>query len=404
MTTVLRGMLVGLILWCGLVLGLFGAAQAGDGEIVIGAPVSLTGPLAADGQEQRWAYELAVKDINEAGGIFIKEAGKKLPVRLVVADDESEPGKVAAAMERLIKIDEVDLLLSTHSGPMNVAGAIVAEKYKKFYMMTTCFPFMWSPQNFKWSALFFFTAPSAAEVPFKIWNDLPEADRPKNPALLSEDTPDGHGFGEGFRAFAKQYGYTFAVDEPWAVGAKDYSANILKMKASNVDALLIFGSPSDSITLVRQMKELGLSVKYLHGWKGTWTGEFAEALGSDSDYVISDGFWSQDFPFTGSKELGERYTAEFHKPSVTIGAFYANAQVLFKAIERVGTTDSAAVRDAVVGGEYKDTVVGDLQFNDAGLALIESTANQWWEKQQMLFYPPVDGGWQLKMMKPWGER
>ncbi|WP_082143763.1 amino acid ABC transporter substrate-binding protein [Nitratireductor soli] len=368
MTMVLRGMLAGLILWCGLALGLFGAAQAADGEIVIGAPVSLTGPLAADGQEQRWAYELAVKDINEAGGIFIKEAGKKLPVRLVVA------------------------------------GAIVAEKYKKFYMMTTCFPFMWSPQNFKWSALFFFTAPSAAEVPFKIWNDLPEADRPKNPALLSEDTPDGHGFGEGFRAFAKQYGYTFAVDEPWAVGAKDYSANILKMKANNVDALLIFGSPSDSITLVRQMKELGLSVKYLHGWKGTWTGEFAEALGSDSDYVISDGFWSQDFPFTGSKELGECYTAEFHKPSVTIGAFYANAQVLFRAIERVGTTDSAAVRDAVVGGEYKDTVVGDLQFNDAGLALIESTANQWWEKQQMLFYPPVDGGWQVKMMKPWGER
>lgn len=400
----LKGLLTGLAASAVLAAGGVEWALAADGEIVIGAPISLTGPLAADGQEQKWAYELAVKDINAEGGIFIKETGKKLPVRLVVADDESEPGKVAAAMERLIKIDEVDLLLSTHSGPMNVAGAIVAEKYKKFYMMTTCFPFMWSPQNFKWSALFFFTAENAAEAPFKIWESLPPESRPKKPALLAEDTPDGHGFGGGFRAFAEKYGYTFAVDEPWAVGAKDYSANILKMKASDVDALLIFGSPSDSITLVRQMKELGLNVKYLHGWKGTWTGEFAEALGKDSNYIIADGFWSKDFPYPGSKELGERYAADFNKQSVTIGAFYANAQVLFEAIERAGTVDSAAVRDEVVGGEFPQTVVGDLKFDDAGLALIESTANQWWDGEQKLFYPPVAGGWELKLMEPWDKR
>ena len=297
-----------------------GALAAGD-EIVIGAPISLTGIFAADGLEQKWGYEQAIADANARGGVFVKAAGKKLPVRLVVADDESEPGKVAGAMERLIKVDKVDLLLSTHGGPMNVAGAIVAEKYKKFYMMTTCFPFMWSPQNFKWSALFFFTAGSAAEVPFKIWNSLPEDQRPQRPALVSEDTPDGHGFGGAFKSFAKQYGYSFAVDEPWAVGAKDYSAHILKMKAAKVDAILLFGAPADSITLVRQMKEHGLSVKYLHGWKGTWTGEFHDALGKDSDYVIADGFWSADFPYAGSAELGERYFKQFNKPSVTIGAF-----------------------------------------------------------------------------------
>ena len=306
-------------------------------------------------------------------------------------------------MERLIKVDKVDLLLSTHSGPMNVAGAIVAEKYKKFYMITTCFPFMWSPQNFKYSALFFFTAENAAEAPFKIWESLPPEDRPKAPALLSEDTPDGQGFGGVFRHYAEQYGYKFAVDEPWAVGAKDYSANILKMKASGVDALLIFGSPSDAITLVRQMKEQNFSVKYLHGWKGTWTGEFADALGKDSNYIIADGFWSEDFPYPGSKELGQRYYAQFEKKSVTIGAFYANAQVLFRAIENAGTVDSAAVRDQVVGHEFKQTVVGDLKFDTTGLALITSTANQWWDGEHKLFYP-TSAGWQLKMMEPWANR
>ena len=188
------------------------------------------------------------------------------------------------------------------------------------------------------------------------------------------------------------------------MGAKDYSAHILKMKAAKVDAILLFGAPADSITLVRQMKEHGLSVKYLHGWKGTWTGEFHDALGKDSDYVIADGFWSADFPYAGSAELGERYFKQFNKPSVTIGAFYANAQVLLEAIERAGTLDSAAVRDAVVGGTYENTVVGKLSFDDKGLALIESTANQWFDGKQHLFYPPVEGGWQVKLAPAWNER
>jgi branched-chain amino acid transport system substrate-binding protein len=55
------------------------------------------------GIEQRWAYETAVADINKAGGIMVKEYGKKLPVKLVVADDESDPGKAAAAVERHVK-------------------------------------------------------------------------------------------------------------------------------------------------------------------------------------------------------------------------------------------------------------------------------------------------------------
>jgi branched-chain amino acid transport system substrate-binding protein len=373
-------------------------------EIIIGAPLSLTGMFAMTGQEQRWAYEQAFAEVNKKGGILIKETGKKMPLKLVVTDDESEPAKVAAAMEKLIKMDKVDLMLSTHSGPLNVAGATVAEKYQKFYMITTCWPFLWEPQKFKWSALFFFDAGGGAEVPFKIWATLPEKDRPKKPALVMEDSLDGKGFGDGFKAHAKKYGYTFAVDEPWAIGAKDYSAQILKMKAAKVDAMLLFGSPSDSVTLVRQMKENGLNVNYLHGWKGTWASEFYDALGKDANYIICDGFWSEDYPYPGVKELAKKYNEKYKKHSVSIGAFYANAQILFAAIERAGSYDSAKVRDKVFNGTFKGTVMGDLVFKPNGLALFESTASQWWDAKQMLVYPFGKGTWKLKMMPPWGQR
>ncbi len=399
MGTMLKGILAGLTLSGALALG-GGLAVAGDGEIVVGAPISLTGSQAGDGKEQEWAYKQAVADINKQGGIEI--GGKKLPVRLVVSDDESSEGRVAAAIENLVKVQNVDVLLSTHSGPMNLAGAIVAEKYKKFYMITTAFPFMWQPYKFQSSALFFFHPGPGAEVPFQLWEKFPADQKPKHPALISEDTPDGKGFAGGFEAAAKKYGYEFAVNEAWSVGSTDDSALITKLKAADVDAMLVFGSPSDTITLVRQMKELGFSVPYFHGWKGTWTGEFQAALGADSDYILTDGFWSQSFPYPGAKELGERYEKEFNKDSVTVGAFYANAQVLFEAIHRAGSTDSKALHDAIFNQEYKDTVIGDLKFDETGFALIPSVATQWWQGRHQLIYP--NGDWTYKPAPAWDKR
>lgn len=385
-----------------LMAGHVSAALASDAEIAIGAPLSLTGRFAGDGKEQKWAYEQAIADINKAGGVMIKKAGKKLPVKLVVADDESAEGKVASALENLIKIQKVDILLSTHGGPMTLAGAIVAEKYKKFYMMTTCWAFQWRPYKFKYSALAMFDPGLAAEVPFQIWSKLPEDQRPKHPAVLMSDTPDGKGFGDLFVGAAKKYGYTFAVNDPWAVGGTDNSALITKLKGAGVDAMLVYGSPTDTITLVRQMKELGFSVPYFHGWQGTWTGEFQDALGPDSDYILTDGFWSESFPYTGAKELGQRYQNEFKKDSVTVGAFYANAQVLLRAIEAAGTTDADAVHNAIFNKEFKDTVVGDLKFDQTGFALFDSVATQWWHGKHQLIFP--NGNWTYKPAPPWDKR
>jgi branched-chain amino acid transport system substrate-binding protein len=104
------------------------------------------------------------------------------------------------------------------------------------------------------------------------------------------------------------------------------------------------------------------------------------------------------------KELGQRYTAKYNKRSVSTGAFYGTAQVLFMAIERTKSYDKTAVRDALRNAEYKGTVMGDLKFDNIGLALFSSTANQWWDGKQMLFYPAVKGGYQLKLAPAWGQR
>ena len=373
-------------------------------EILIGAPLSLTGMLAMDGGEQRWAYDEAVADVNKAGGIYLREYGKKLPVKLVVVDDESDPGKAAAAVETLIKLHKVDLMLSTHSTPLIMPTCVTAEKYKKYYHTTTCILPVWRPEKFQWSTLFFFEMGQFSAIPYEIWNTLPASDKIKRPAMLMEDTLDGRGMGGPLRAFAEKYGYKFVVDEPWAVGAKDYSSQILKLKGKKVDALLIFGSPSDCITFVRQMKELGCNIKYIHGYKGTWTAEFWESLKKDAQYILFDGFWHESYPYLGAKELGQRFRKRYGKSSVSTGAFYATAQILFQAIEKAGTLDSATVRNAVLTHEFKGTVMGDVKYMPDGTAAFNATANQWWNGEQKLVYPVLEGGWKTKLAPPWDKR
>jgi len=371
-------------------------------EILIGTHLSLSGGLAMAASEQAWAYEQATASINKKGGIFVKELGKKLPVKLIVVDDESDPGKAAAAVEKLIKLQKVDLILSGHSTPLTIPSMVTSEKYKKYYHGTACLIPVWAGQKFKWSTMFFIDMPTFPDAAYNVIKSLPE--KVTRPAMLMEDTMDGRGLGGVLRGGAEAFGYKLAVDEPWAVGAKDYSSQILKLKANRVDALLVFGSPEDTVTFIRQMKESDFSVKYLHGYKGTWTAEFKDAMGKEAQYVMCDGFWSETYPYPGAKELGAQYSKEFKKQSVSIGAFYATAQILYQAIERAGSLDSAKVRDAVIGGEFKGTVMGDVKYGPDGSAGFQVGTFQWWDGKQQQVYPFLDGSWQTKVMPPWNKR
>jgi branched-chain amino acid transport system substrate-binding protein len=380
------------------------AAKKEKKEILIGTNLPLTGILSMVGIEQRWAYETAVADINKAGGVMVKEYGKKLPVRLIVADDESDPGKAAGAVERLIKMNKVDLLLGGFAAPFGVIpGCITAEKYKRYYHTSICLIPPWLEHKFKWSSLFFFDLEQACSVPYEIWNTLPKEQRPQKPALIMEDTFDGRAFAGIFRGLAQKYGYQFALDEPWALGAKDYSAQIVKAKSLGVDAILIFGADADCITFIRQMKENDFSVKYMHGWKGTWAGEFYQALGKDGNYILCDGFWSMDFPYPGARELGERYYDKFKKYSVSVGALYALCQILWQAIDKAGTLDSAKVRQAVLDNEFQ-TMMGKVKYDKNGVATFVSTASQWWDGKQMTVYPFEVTKYKIKLAPPWKER
>ena len=391
--------LTGLVfLFLAVILLLPGCADKAEEEVIrVGAIVSMTGMNAMTGAEQKWAYEQAVEDINKKGGVYVKELDKKIPMKLIFADDKSAPDQGAAAMERLIKINRIDLALSSNVTPINIAAGTKCEQYKIHFQIVCSWLDFIEKENFKWVSDMFSSASEASRTPFLIWESLPVEQRPVRPALMMEDNMDGQGFGEGFKQFAEEYGYEFAVAEPYAPGEKNFSSHILKWKAAGVDALLWLGSPTDGITLLRQMKEQDIKLKYIHGWKGFWTTEFVKDLGEDANYIIHDGFWTEKSGAPGAKELGERFRKEFQKDSVSVGLYYANPQILAMAIEKAGSYNSEKVRDALFGGEFKGTVMGDVKFNEKGLAFKPQIALQWWNGERMPVYPPVPDVWEVKL-------
>jgi branched-chain amino acid transport system substrate-binding protein len=382
----------------------FSCGKNADREIIIGTHLTLSGGGAMEGQDQKWSYEQAIKDINAEGGIYVKEYDKKLPVRLVMVDDESDSGKAATAVERLIKQDKVDMILSGQVGAIVVLpGMLTAEKYKKYYHGTVIWKHIFLEHKFKWASMYFIEIPDIAVMPFELFNSLPPDQRPKKIGLFMEDTFDGKAMGDGATQVAKKYNYDVVFRTSMAIGAKDYSSEILKAKAAGVDAIICFNNTIDTVAFVKQMKQNKFSVKAFQGIKGTWSPEFWTMLGNDAEGIMLDGFWSEDYPYKGAKELGERYTKQFGKYSVSVGMYYAVCQSLFQAIEKAGTLDGAKIREAVLSNTF-ETVNGQVKYDENGVCIFPVACFAWKDGKQVILYPFNLTKNKMEVIKPWNKR
>ncbi len=388
-------------------------AAAGD-DIVVGAINSLTGGNVLTGAEEKWAQEKAVADINAKGGVKLND-GKMHKLVLKFADDKSQPTEGAAAMEKLIKTDGIKLVLSSNITPINQAAAQVAEKYGVYFDICSSwiddaspdgkFPGFIGGMNLKWSTDMFESAGESGKVAVGAVKAMDPADQPKNFAVMTENTPDGVGFGDATKAGLEAQGWKVVSYEKFVEGNKDFSSIILKFKQANVDGVVTLISPADGITFVKQMKEQGWSPKYLFGYKGFWPVDFYKALGTNAEYIGHDGFWSETLPYPYAKELGAAFSAEHGgATSNSIGLYYAAVQILAQALEKAGTAEPGAVRDQVFGGTFPGTTMGDITYTPKGIAHIPFLAFQWQQGKRVVVYPTEFATGKMLTFAPWDKR
>lgn len=359
------------------------ALEAAAQSIKVGAVVPLTGRYAGGGAQVKVGYEIAVEDINRAGGVTV--GGKKMPLELILLDDESDATKTVSRMESLAA-QGVVAYLGGFGSDLHAAAASVAEKNGTPYLGVAFALLGIHQQGFKYLFSPFWKSPEVKEI-YTLLGTLPAAERPRSIAIFQEKTDWGREIATSWTARGKEAGYTIVVHAEYAPGSKDFSEMILKAKAANAEAVFAVPTPPDGMTIVKQMKELDYNPKLTLFVRAPDPPVWGKNLGKDGDYVLLAPGWHNAMRYPGVKELNEAYTKRLNRPAdPMVGPSYACIQILAAAITRAGALDKGKIRDAIAATDMT-TVIGPVKFRADGTGMVQMVFVQWLKGRQELVWP-----------------
>jgi branched-chain amino acid transport system substrate-binding protein len=369
-----------------LALVLSSAAAFAADEIVVGASIPLSGPLAGFGSFQQWGYKRAVEEANKAGGI--KVDGKKLNVRLILRDDRTDPNVTASNTETLISRDHVTAILGSCTPVLVNAGALVAERHR-IPIVTACDPLEAFKSVRKWSYAWdlFFHEPDLAAAPFHLLEDF-KVETNKRVAILHDNGPDGQVVGgQIWPEVAKNTGYQVVQNSSFPVDNTQFTSLITEAKIKQVDIALVDAITPQAVALRKQMASANFLPKVLVIEKGAEPVQFAQALGKLSDGVLVGGYWDPSFPYPGAADLAKAFEKETGQTSSQhIADSYAAAQVLLDAIAAAGSTDAQKINEAIAKTD-KTYVVGPIKFDENHTSKLPIAEDQWHSGNTAVVWP-----------------
>ena len=369
-----------LLLFALLALPLPAWAQA----VKVGAVVPLTGRYGPGGAQVRAGYEIAVEQINAAGGVTV--GGKKVPLELILLDDESDATKTVSRLETLAA-QGVVAYLGGFGSDLHAAAASVAEKNKIPYLGVAFALNKVHQQGFRYLFSPFWKSPDIGQQLPGMLNAIPAGERPKTVAIFQEKTDWGREMATAWTEAGKAAGYQVVVNAEYAPGAKDFSDLILKAKSANADAVFALPTPPDGMTMVKQMKELSYSPKLTLFIRAPDPPIWTKNLGKDGDFVVLAPGWHNAVKAPGVNELNEAHTKKIGRPADPIaGPAYACVQILAAAVARAGSADREKVRDAIAATDMT-TVIGPVKFRPDGTGIVQSVFLQWLNGKQELVWP-----------------
>jgi branched-chain amino acid transport system substrate-binding protein len=369
-------------------------------SIKIGAVVPLTGAFAGGGAQVERGYRYGVDAINEAGGVYVAEYDTNLPLELDLRDDESDPNRTTAVLEDLYS-DGVVAYLGGFGSPVHAAGTVIAEKNQIPYLGVATALQALHEQGYQYYFSPFPKSPDIAVSVFEMLNTLlPEGERPTRVGIFQEATDWGEELGGLWAEKAPEYGYEVVFHEKYTPGTADFTDLILKAKEADVQALLSLPTPPDGFALFKQMGELGwkppFSLVVRAADVPTWND-----LGAVGDGVFLSAGWHPDLGYPGIEPMNQRHIEELGRPAdPVVGGSYSLIQILADSIERAGTLDPQAIRDAIAATDL-DTVAGHITFREDGTSPIDNPLMQRQDGAVKLIWPVTENS--AEMLYPANE-
>jgi branched-chain amino acid transport system substrate-binding protein len=337
-------------------------------EIKIGGTMAVTGTFSVEwGPKAKLFMEEWAKMVNDRGGVFVKEANAKLPVKLIVYDDGSSPDRAVELYERLATTDKVDFFTGPASSPITIKASTVGEKYGIPMVTAEANSPMIFARGFKWLVGADRPAPQWAEDYYTMLKSLMDAGvmpRARTVAVIQENTPHTMDVGWGAINKVGLAGLTVVATETVPPGATDFSAIIGKLKGLNPDVVYVATWAGTAAAFAKQAFELGLRPKELHIPHSTITEKYYTMVGANIGEGIT-GITHEAHFKKGDKDayfaLRKKVGLEGFEAGWTSLRFIA-LEALTKAVERAGSLDRAKVMAALRTLRY-ETLHGELAFS-----------------------------------------
>jgi branched-chain amino acid transport system substrate-binding protein len=306
--------------------------------ISIGVISPVTGPVALDGESFRHGAELAMTEINAAGGVLSLQLG------LIVEDGECKPNVSASAAEKLMVRDSVPVMVGAHCSPATAAIIPMAERQKVPLVTGISSAPSLTATRHEW---FFRLAPTEAITANAAAPYYVEKLGFKSIAFLALNDEWGRQAAEANAKLLSQKGVKVISIDYFLPGESEFGATLTTIKAANPEAIFVASNTREAILIAKKIQELGMT--QIRIGVGAWpTNTFITRAGDAGMgwTVISQYVPTLDTP--GNHKFVDAFKAAYKSvPDKYAVSGYDVIHVVADAIKRAGKPQAAAIRDAL---------------------------------------------------------
>jgi branched-chain amino acid transport system substrate-binding protein len=346
------------------------ASVAAPALIKIGVIASLTGPASNVGTNMWQSAQIASDKINADGGVTLKD-GSKVQLKLIVGDDESTQAGGQKAATKLITDDKVDILVGGYSSAVTSAYEQTIADNKIPFVVTgasspiithrtdgidTSYVFHHCPTTDAYGQ---YTTIFVDQVVRSAVNKKlgASADRPFRLALIYQDTAFGKGVQTAVNSTItnNKLNIQLVAQQSYKMGDSDFRTQLTAIKAANPDAVYLAAFPNEGAPIITQARrDISLNTIFLNV-ENNDNAQFYKDLGQYGEGAIIESRFS---PYTApagavadaQNVFKQSYFTKFGTyPDMMGASTYEGIFISAKAIGNAGTTDKAAVRQALVG-------------------------------------------------------
>ncbi len=374
-------------------------ARAQSDTIVLGAAVSLTGKYSTNGKNTRDGYDLAVKRINDMGGVKVGDKTYRLAVKYY--DDESTSARGAQLVERLIDQDGVQFVLGPYSSGLTKAIAPVTEKYGVPMVEANGADRDLFTHGYKY--LFAVLNTSDYYLRSAIQLAAEEARKAgKDPATMKvaiavENDNFSKDVRDGVAEDAKKLGMHVVIDDKLPPELNDMSTTLAKVKAVKPDILVVSGHAKGAALAVRQVAQQQVYVPML-ALTHCDSAKIAEKQPEASEYAVCGSQWDRHLSYSGrwfgsAEDYAKRFEKAYnYAPPYQAAESSAAVLTFVDAFQRAGSLDRNKVRDALAKTDVP-TFYGPIRFDATGKNVAKS----------MVLYQVQNGDYKVVAPPKWAE-